>query len=697
MKIPIFRSAHEGYGDSRRVSRRHSYHRNGAGFDARWAGELRIASRMIASSTSFTDPPVSAVEWEDSSGNPLVIITAGAVHRVYQDGSFDSAESLTTTATGACLHDDGASVPYLYSGYGGNSAGSKVQRRAIDGTLTTMTNLVARKLLSLGGDLYGTRRASSTLEDCQVWKIASGTSITQAIALPTGTTVGWAGHPINNLAGVRRKVVALKPEGIFTYDRGADLWINHARWLEQMPHPDNGKAFWYEGDDLIVALGNGGALRFNGEDAYPYDLLPTFTTLPDENTTPQIVDAGGSLRHWGVAVTKIGAKRTRFTNATATRPLQPVFAKSTDSGATWGSGYTSDVIDWDASSEAVLDALASATGKLLLLVGEPFAGFYLDVSSPNSNAATMAVEIWTGAAWTTVTVRDLTATPGGVSLARSGWVLFDGDPITDGWTAKSETADSNTWTGYAVRISFNANLDATVRIKGIDLIPWRPPIDASVSDFDQDGLDRAGIYPHVLLSRLDDEGAHIVHDLGALTQSSSSPDNRPDEIGAVLYAQSGDVGADPRALLICGRVNLYKLRLTIDDRPQMAAWQQLQHRGIIDLAGEDLEVITAKEGPFELSAIELDGQDWKGVGYVYARFLNGSPWARIGTFENLPARLETGSVDVGRWLQVAVGFSMTTTQTATAGVPRITRIDADVEPAPDATERRLPRQVPAVV
>lgn len=697
MRVPLFQSAHEGYGDSRRLSRQYSYHRNARGWDPRWPGELRIRENITAvalDASSFKEPPISAIEWEDSSGYPLIIVTGDAKTLKYQNGSISADVTLTTTATTACLHDDGSGIPYHYTGYGGDSAGSKVQRRNRAATLTTMTNLVAGKLVSLGGDLYGSRIPASGTAASAVWKIAVGTSITQAIALPTGTVAGFAGSAINNLAAVKRKLVVLKPEGIFTYDRGTDAYIAHGI----LPfHADNGKVFWYEQEDLIVALGSGGAVRFDGENIYPYDLLPLFVTSPDENTTPQIVACATQMRSVGVAVTKIGSKRSR--KASSHVNAKVLFGKSTDSGGTYPTTYVSQVNDHDPTTEATLDALATATDKIIIARGWPFAGVYFEVATANANAATLTAEIWTGAAWTAATIIDLTENAGGtIPLARSGWIIFDddaADPVVAGWTPGSVTIGGTAYSNvYMMRLTWSADLSATVRISGADQMPWRPMIDknatVSTAPFHIfDGNDRAGAYAHILASRTDYDGNHVVHDLGA-TQNI-------DEIGAVVYGRTRTGTNDERSLALFGKLYVHNFRMTTDDRPQMAAWSDIEDRGLIELAAEDMARLTGKEGPtFACKDVTLDGEDWHVTGYCYARWLDGHPWQYLGGFDSLPVTL-AGPKGVGRWMQLALAHSASgVAQSGIPGTPRITSIDGEVEPQ-EGVVRRLQRQNPPVV
>ena len=634
--IDIFVSGHEGYGDShrdsrpytpvamlsnnRRVQRQYSYNRCAGQVDPRWPGELAQGYRLYQSSvTDQTEPPFFMTEWTDSAGNPLVLVLDNKRCVRIQPFPTRTVEiTFPSTATGGAMHDDGSGIPYLYVAL---SDDFTIRRRNLAGTWTAAATVNGQKLLSLNNDLYITARppaGPTGTAFCAVGKIGAGTDPASA-AQPSMTVVGLPSTSINNLAahGDGIAVMALKPEGIFAYDRALALW----RPLGRIPyHEDNGKVFWYEDSDLCVALGSGGAVRVRGTQLVAWDLIPLHAT-PDVQTTTQVIAAATQVRNWGALVTQIGAKRGRSGGNRGVGSQVVDCLKTTD-GVTYAD-YSTQVSDGDPTTVAPLGALPAANAWVLVGHPQPFYGVRLDLGAKNANVATLKAEYWAGA-WTDGSVQDLTASGTGATLARDGWAVLATDPVAGGWVPTSFGGKSRYW----LRLSVSAPLSASVDVTGIDLMPWRPGVPSAIGWALRDSQDRAGVRPHLLLSRLDEAGRHVVHDMGDL--------GGPDEIGAMLYAKAGGILAnDDRRLVLLGKRVLTGIAMPPADRPQVEPWPLFGLNGLMEFSAIDLPAGS------EVAAFVVEGNEWNGPsGELHYRFDDrGQAWSRAGAWTALPATI----------------------------------------------------------
>lgn len=701
-RVVIFESAHDGYGDARRHNlpyifprsnrRPYSYNRVFGSVDTRWIGEISpgVQHTTLGAPNTASAGAIFAKEWEDTVPNPLLIAvypttrsTNGEVITV-QSGVVTEEAALGARPTGAALHDDGAGVPYLYIAMGGTSA-AKVQKRNRAGTTSACTNIYADKLLSINNDLYLSFTPASGTANCAAGKVAAGTAPTSA-AQPSATIVGFAGMGINNIAadGTGMIPVYLKPDGIFTYDRALDVWRNRvSSWVT---HPDNGKAFWYEDGDLCVALGQGGAVRFNGTDVQPYDPIP-LTASPNMDTTGQVISAAGNMRHWGALVAAAGSKRQRTSGTGLGASTSRVDVGVTTDGTTY-TDYSANASDGNPTTAVTLSGLSTVGANDWIIIGHPmpFVGIYFDILAGNIvTGSALTVDIWDGSAWVNVNaVTDLTSdfSPA-APFSRSGWLMMRSDPVALGWVPGTFTVGASK-SRYWARVSYASNgpLTTPTTVKAVELLPYRPSIDPV--EFADEGLDRAGVYPHLLLSRISDDGEHVTHDYGYIVQGM-------DEVGAVVYGPGGDAHSDnDRSLFLFGMYFIYGLRFPIDDRPTLGAWHTLETQGLVEFAAIDL----GYEATIEDFAI--DCADWNATGYLYYHFNDGRPWTRAATFTTAPVRKTINDDRSGRYLTVAIAWTMGIAQIRSNTLPRILRIDC--QPRPATQQRgRLPAQIPPIV
>jgi hypothetical protein len=680
--LPVFRSAHEGFGDARRVARKFSYNRCAGSVDPRWPGELRAGiARAAAAPSPGAGRPIGAVEWETDLGRPLILYAQDNLVKTLRAGIVSTAALAGTATAGPVMHDDGSGVPYAYFGFGGNAASSqKIQRRNRTGTITQDDALVAEKILSLGNAFYGTRIPSGGTTACGVYKV---TGDPFAAALPAPTIVGSPSTKINNLVAVRRAPVALKPEGIFGYDSEQDLWTNFAIWMERLPHPDNGKVFWYEGDDLIVALGSGGAARFDGFSVEPDDIIPLEAT-PDERTPAPIIIAAANTRHWAYLATQPGGRGFVAGGSGSTSPPQVDAGVTQDNGASF-TDVSANVSDGNPTTDAVITLDPVTTPIDWLVVGneEPFYGLYLEIEvAAPSPPSSIELFIWTGVAWTSMGIANIDTTDG---FARSGWIIMTADPIATGWVQNALNVGGSK-TRYWLRLQ-PSSAPGTFNVSAIKLLPWLP----GFSELSGAAVEHAAGPPHLLATRRGDDGVRVTHDMGTFPQGSTS---LAEEIGAMIYGPAGGSGANSeRRLVLFGRKNIHQLNMAEEDQPGLYLWNLLGAYGEVELPFDELE------GPGRLKEIMVDGLEWKADDkiHVYYDCGDGLPWRYAGRFDTVPARIEVNDAQAISRVRFLVGWTLAVGSQSGAGTPRLTRIDALIEPAPDERVVRVPRRTPAVV
>ncbi|HZP56218.1 MAG TPA: hypothetical protein VFC53_01530 [Dehalococcoidia bacterium] len=696
--VDIFVSGHEGYGDSRRGVRQYAYNRVHGALHLRTPGELATAPPVVQAPAAFNTPTPCpfAVEWEDTTPNPILLF--GIADLVYTSlGNSFSTVSAGATITDGKLHDDGSGVPYLYLALGGGGS-TKVKRRNRAGTITACTNLVAEKLLSLNNDLYITATPAGGTAICAVGKVAAGTDPGSA-AQPALTVVGRPTTKINNLVADAegRAPVALKPEGIFGYDRALNVWraIGKVQY-----HPDNGKAFWYEQGFLCVALGAGGAVRVRGTQLERWDPLPESATA-DESTTGQVITAAATLQNGAILVTAPGAKRAAGGGTQLDSNAVVDFGKTTDGGAGY-TDYSTAVSDMDPTTYADLSLLDTPANGDWFVVGHvrPFIGVVLDILAANTNAATVTAEIWTAFGWQSVGVAELTggATPLQRTDGRAMYIVTS-DPLAIGWQQTALTVGSPK-TRYWMRFSYSAALSATVRIRGVRVMPWMPRLApaGSLATLPNvcvtDGLDRAGAFPHVLYSHVDESGRHVVHDLGSSAGAGSQGgidiiEQAVHAIGGKSLGLSTDYrnGFD-RSVVLIGLKRLYLLDFFEHLTEEQWPFNSPGIGGLVEFAAVDLG------GPAQLRALEVEGRGWEAAGHLFHRFEDGRAWSAGGHFDAIPWRADVANAGAGSQLRVALAIKPTYgygTQRS-----RVTRVRALVRDVKRADVALAPQNPPVV-
>ena len=683
--VPLFRSAHMGYGDARETVP-YRYNRIMYGFDARFPGELRFGDYMQnLTTTGIGGPPVWGSEWRDDSGVYLVVVyVSGTAEREIRF-SADSARgaAFAQTVTDACFHDNGSGIERLVVAQG--RAGNIVIRSIADANDSVGT-IVRDKVKSISGALYGSAIPASGSRFSGVSFCPYGSNPATAANWSSTTRVGWAGTDINNIISVRGVPVVIKPEGIFMYNRGRDQWENMVLSWEADPHPDNGRAAMSRGPDAIISVGRGGCILFDGYSIR--DVSPRREAAFDGDTTADKLSCLGVWKDWIVAVTSVsqgyqggaGSKQAHQIagGETANQKIVAVgntpvaeairFWRTTDNEVTFTNGSNAAGDESLATTIALSSQDTAANGDFFTIgYRYPWRAclieFNLSVSQRNTAASTLTAEYWNGSAWASMAIVDMTITGSDVTLGKGGLIVLTENP-TD-WTARTYgTAGVDDAGGhFYIRFSVSATLSASVFLTNVRLLPWRPAIDTV--DHPNDGIDRAGCYPHILLGKLTEDGA-IWHDMGTPGVA--------DEIGFVTAGFTGGVvGVDARKLLLLGLRNIY-----LYHQAEVDTWPWLAPRGLVEFPIRAV----AQGNIVRLREVRLQGRDFDGIATMslYYRYDPNERWSKVSLGARPPFQARPKSEGKGAFFQWALGYVMTdTTDPHVARRPVVLMVDADFE------------------
>lgn len=690
VKVKLFRSWHNGAGDADEIHFNHRmeeyasvesvttrYNRVHGSVDARRPGQIRMgmyAKRMAQTNHDLT--PVFAAEWADTNNiYPLVYYLVGRKIMKIEFGAVTEigTNSLAANATGGMLDDDGSGIPYLYACFGGLSTSNKIQRMNLAQTVTTSADVVAAQLLSLNGKAYRTIAASNDKATCQVSVCPYGSDRFTLANWGAGTTVGFAGTNINTLTACRQAPVCIKPEGIFAYNQGLDQWINYTpSWLG-FRHLNNGLGAFFLGDLLVVPMGDGGAVIFDGNNVRPFDPAPLDAT-PNLHTTKANFSSMAALRHWIAGATKTNSKRTSLGNSL-------LFMTTTDDISYTDS--SADVRDLNLTTGPTLSTSASL--KVYIGWTRPFCGIRFETGAANTNARTITVAVGTTAGspgtYTTQGVVDFTSLAG-ATLGQSGDIIFTTDPVdTTNWVRTTV----NGTTAYWARLTFSGALTATSWLN-CQILPWHPSVD--ITNFPLDGIDKSGALPHVWMGRGDQlNGNTIWHDFVSLS--------RPDDIGQILFADVGGSGINKnRHMIAIGRFNVWEILTADDDKSGTEEAPVLNDVGLIEAAS-----MVPQEGALvRLKELKISGHDfdpaWKLL--FYYTWDAGKKWHKANTELRVPALQSFNDKDnKGNRFRWAIGWKGSAGEALSQAC--ITEIEATFEVLDipfDSTQERAVQNTP---
>ena len=698
--VPLFESGHEGYGDSILATKPHRYHRTLRGFDLRTPGKMKFGDFItrISHGVTIQQAPIWAGEWisATSAGVPRIYYLSGKKVMKLEGGvsAEVGSDALAQVATGAAFHDDGSGTPYLYIAEG--FAGS-IQRMNLAQTVST-GNVVRDKLTSISGELYGSAIPSGSTVFSGISFVPVGGDPDTAANWSTIVMVGWSTTDINEIKQVRGVPVILKPEGIYIYDRQYDLWENKTPAWEAMPHPDNGRGAFSLGLSLVIPMGRGGAVIFDGGTVRDFSPFSRDVS-PNLDTTQQLVSVIGAtpiglLGVSSVARIQSGGQGSKYAhdislggnmNSKLTRRGGSDddgsdvegnrFFKTIDIGNSY-TDYTTEVNDGKWTTYADLSNLDTFANGDWFLVGHPrpFQGVQFYSIVPQDNSATLTAEIWTGSSWDAIAITDF-SNELGTPLTGAGMVLMTADPVAAGWAKTTVTGDDQSL--YLVRFMVSSVLDPQVRIGATSLLPWRPTIDET--NFPEDGMDRAGCYPHILAGELDERGGGRWHDLGAVMTAITSVD----EISILLTAEAGgSYGNSTNKTVAIGKQAIFLIEGGMNDN-----WPFISPSGLVEFPF----ILPARGYPVRLKRVHIIGEHFDGLTnmWFYWRYGTEDRWSRRSLGKRPTADIIITEEGTGTEFQWALGYSMS--EDTVARRPAILGIDATFE----IVDQQVPSDRPA--
>jgi hypothetical protein len=678
--IPIFESAHMGMGDAYFVQN-YRYNRTFGSMDPRWPGQLRMGRAIQSIANGAWDfAPIYAVEWTDTDNiQPVIYIIVGVEMFKLQYGALTEigADLWTNAPTSGALHDNGSGTAFLYAGFGGVATGGNTSpniaamghNQALRGAPPTIK---ADLLYSLKGTLYRTLTPTTLTEitgnNCQVSLCPFGSDPFTASNWQAGQVVGFATTHINALSSVRGGIVAIKPEGVFGYQQSIDRWVNYAPAWERFLNLKNGIGAFSLGDILVIPMGDGGAVTFDGYNVRPFDPVSL-------KATPNLHTTAGSFSFTNNERGALGTTKYWMLGAT------PSMSKAIYAGSDLrfkfeiSSSFTdksSEVRDANLTTGADINQIGDSSDHIYIGWSRPFVGIHFATglgalgTAVNTQARTMTMAVESAGGWQTVTHRDFTEL-GGDPLGQSSHnMIMTQDPVEAlGWI--KTTVDSVE--AYWVRLTFNGQLDQ-VTWANCRILPWYPSIDPT--NYPLDGLDRAGALPHILMATPPTaEGDPIWHDMGSLPT--------PDEIGAVLQCNVGGSNLNQsRQIVAIGRTNIYRIDLAMGDHPETETAPFINDYGLTEFPS----IIPAPGKVVRLLKLRIHGTEfdqnltWR----FYYTWDYGKRWSQGPKFTHAPAKYSFNPTneDRGTRFRWAIGATQSSVA-ARLTQPAVTRIEADFE------------------
>ncbi|KKN82261.1 hypothetical protein LCGC14_0310740 [marine sediment metagenome] len=686
-EVTLFESSHMGFGDATEV-KEHRYHRIHGSIDPRWVGQVRMGLQVRSiATTNLPHTPIFALEWTDTDTiSPAIFYIAGAqYHKILfgadtniQAGGVDllisgAGASASALATGATFDDDGSGVAYVYVGFGGGASAQVIRRINVAQAITLVadTTIQARLLLSLHGRLYRTFTASGGSANASVSVCPLGADRMDATLWSAGTVVGYAGTNINALIALGNAPIAIKPEGIFAYNESRLRWTNRTPAWWRYPHARNGIGAFSLGNVLVIPMGDGGAVTFDGVNTQPFDPHETEST-PNLHTTTSFFATMGSLRHEIVGATAVNT--ASFANAKMISAGSDLRVFSFDASGPTFTDHSTNVRDGSLTTTASF-TIDQTTDFLYIGWVRPFIGVQIAFSTLNSTARTMTVEVSDGSTgWNTIAVRDFTAQPVGTPWGQTGNIIMTADPVaTQSWLTDTVNSVSGL---YWIRISFSGTLsNDPVIIFSIQIQPWSPSIDNT--NYPLDGLDRSGAFPHLLLGRRGGGGQSIWHDIATIPE--------PDDIGAVIYGNVGGTNLNRfRNLLAIGRFAVWRIDITPDEHPGT-----MSHPFLNDVGLMEFPAFVPNEGHLSrLKSVTLFGLDSDPnlLGRFYYTWDVGEPW-NMSPLKVLrfPAVTEIRQPQRGYSFRWAFGWTQAAIA-ARATQPALVSAKAEFEKLPDRVD-----------
>lgn len=628
-EVLLFGGAKGPYGDSRiNVLRPDSYKNTMHMLSEQGVLVPYFLANEVSTLSSYRGPPVGAIEWENDTGDLIILVAYGVplatststlIARIDSDGVVTTDKAFSTAVPGRVsplvLHSDGGTVPYAFMCFGSGTSDKIQYRTTTDGdwTVCAGTPDEADGLFSENGNLWA-------IVNHQVRKWAAGTNPISATAGGI-INVGNAGWNITGVGLLARSyIVMVKPDGIYVYDIDTQRFENIWEGLKENPHPNTGKGTYTWGANLCVPLGWGGMVMITPD----LNILPMSPLPPECNgdkTIPgrsRVVAMAGDASHLWATIEPFWRKLGSGEVSLAVR--------TTANGSDFND-RDSVATDDDLATNFTLDDVspASANSAIYVKASERFGGLWFDMDSLTSLGDDYgSLEYWDGDSWESVAFTDWAS-----RLVHPGAVIPDA-PIPDDWTQN----DVNGVTGYWLRLMFTAGSPGSNhQVREVRVLP-DPQLLPTGDNVALSGHDEAGFRTHILRGALTSRGMEW-DDVASLEGDASR---------ILLFSQlKGIAGA--KSLLTAGPRSYTRFQVGYSSRPQAESHPEVQNSfASLWKSRADNRINQNEQAPTTIKGIRyislygrhFDVDNDKVQAWIR---MDGKTWTFVGKGDQLPTRL----------------------------------------------------------
>jgi hypothetical protein len=352
---------------------------------------------------------------------------------------------------------------------------TRIQKQDASSVWTTATDNVYASYFAIVGDRLWRAHGTSPLAlGNQVSNIAPGANPFTLLNWSAGITVGDNSTDITDLNALGLQIAVSKQNGLHIGDEAA-LFPNVLPQMENAYDHENGKSTLVIGDTIFYPHRHG-LIRWSPGDSEELGLEQQLSSVRPEAPTSLATGIGGPP---GFAITALAAQGRYIWAATRPsyqpRALPTGFKKTINSGGAYTS-YTTNVTDRAIATAADLSSLDTFANGDWVIIGysAKFWAVVLEITSPHLATSVMTIQVWTGAAWTTLPVTsvpwDNTRGENGESLSRSGVISWRQSATTDSWAASTIDGTNAFW----VRLSWSTVLGSNVKISEARVVTEQP-------------------------------------------------------------------------------------------------------------------------------------------------------------------------------------------------------------------------------
>ena len=649
-RVTYYQGGEDGYGFAVNPQDGRSVYHWAYGMDNRKPGRAYPALVGVFESQLQFGPIAAAFEWQDSSGNPLIVYLAGngtgsASHSFFQDNASNTTNIAFNPFTSGVLYrydqDATLDVDEEMAFYCNGKDNDFLFRRKLDGTTdqgaTTSHTVKADIVAVVGSDFW-------IAQGYKVSKCTTDADPGLDASYVTKIPVGLPTYEVNAIVPLGGSPIILKGEGVLIYNPALSTPDFH-NILPVSPHPDNGKGGFTDGRGRVyypTADGHIIVITFGSQSSQ----TPTKLTRIDRNTPWGVITAmTADLDHIYAAVEPGQQRANKGLGMVVQSDDGGVFTVHEDgsSNVNLTDGKYGTFADWNLLSDVAPD-------RIYIGADEPFMGAYLHIVRARTGAAGASFDLayYDGTSWVDLeTTNDAT-----VIGARSGLIRVKTSSHENPFDLSTRWATTtvNGHDKYWLRITpGSATVLTGVRVRQIDLVPYLPPMDRSL--FPKSSFLLTGCMSRILI------GTWVGEEIVWQDQWGCNA-ARIDQLVVGRAQMSGVDGL--RALYALSSFGVYAYPVGADSHPGRAAWPRLagySETGTV----QDEEHIQALSGwdsgqTAEVDMAVVEGEHLQGDDefLCYWKWDGADEWQKEGPLTRFPVTFEpTGK---GSVLQIALAF-----------------------------------------